>query len=39
MNSLIKQLIESKFNFNIDIEGNEKQTSLSKFSFNSKSQK
>ena len=39
MNNLIKKIVESKFNFNIDIEDSERQNSLSK-SFNiSKSQK
>ena len=39
MNSLIKQIVESKFNFNIDIEDNAQKNSLSKSSFNSKSLK
>lgn len=39
MNNLIKQIVESKFNFNIDTEGNEKENSLTKTKYNSKSQK
>ena len=39
MNNIFKQIIESKFNFNIDIEGSERQNSLSKSKYNSISQK
>ena len=39
MNSLIKQIVESKFNFNINIEDNEQKKSLSKYTFDIKSQK
>jgi len=38
MNNLIKQIVESKFNFNIDnIKDNENQNSLSKSAYKSKS--
>jgi hypothetical protein len=30
MNQIIKKIVESKFNFNIDVKGNEQQNSLSK---------
>jgi len=36
VNNLIKQIVESKFNFNIDAEGND-MNSLSKSKYNSKS--
>lgn len=39
MNKIIKQIIESKFNFNIDIEGNEQQDLLSKSIYKSTTQK
>ena len=39
MKQIIKQIVESKFNFNIDIEGSVQKNSLSKSFFNSKSQK
>ena len=39
MNKLIKQIVESKFNFNIDIKDNERHDSLSKSKYNSISQK